>query len=361
MPNTDPELIRRLAYSKELYLLAQHFISIGNDIAFAEAIVICDAAVDSLLRTIVQYKGRTIGADEKFPNIISNLKGLLPDNTFNLSPLQRLHDIRNQVQHQYILPADTQARQTINDAVNCADIITDKTLNLRWRDISISELFEDELTRKLYQDAEKAYSDGNKEDAIIYLVATFECARFDEQIRSYGSFITIDKLEAEEVLDLDENNLYFKKILDYIRTIHDEVEILKLRLDYKEYRWFADIAPEIICPTFEKQNWPEEYNKTNSDELNIQIIYKYWKEKLSKDLKRISEAKPDDRYEMELKKNWLPFAFRFVENAIINWQSVKRKGPDILVEEGVKIIRTLIGKYKEYQNNMKQGEKNNIT
>ena len=47
----------------------------------------------------------------------------------------------------------------------------------------------------------------------------------------------------------------YEALLRYVNTLHDEVEVLKLRLDYKEYRRFADVGRGSIYPKF-RPRWP---------------------------------------------------------------------------------------------------------
>ena len=254
------------------------------------------------------------------------------------SPIERIHDLRNQVQHRYVLISQVQAHQVVDDAIICANLITSDILKLLWTEISISELFEDNLTRNLYQNAEKAYTCGNNDDAIIYLIAAFEYARNKEQIRSAGSMITLDKMIAEGFPRTADNDIQHLKILKYVKKIHDEVEILKLGLIYKEYRWYSDIAPFLITPTFENNLRPKDFDEDKPDEENLLLFYNYWKGEMSEQLKWLRDSKPDNNYPVELKKNWLPFAFRFVEKSILSWQSVKRKTPEIIINDLISFI-----------------------
>jgi len=329
----DPGMIRRMAYSKELYLLAQNLLTTGNDIANAEAIVITDAAIDSLLRTIIQHfelknqiePKNKLRPDEKFPTVISKLRIHIKDNSIDYNPIEYLHNIRNQIQHNNFLLADTQVHKSLTDAIMGSIAITKSLLGISWMDVSLAYLFEDSLSQELYNRAEKSYSKGNIDDTIIYLIATFEYARIMEQCNIYGSFISLQKFVTEQKLKkIDNDNI--DSILEYIKILHNEVEIVKLRLDYKEYRFYSDIALDLLTPSFEDPKGPNNYNPENPTQQNADLYYDYWKETLSEHLQSWKSLNAENRAMKDIRSEWIPFAFRFIEKSILTWQRIHRRG-----------------------------------
>ena len=173
--------------------------------------------------------------------------------------------------------------------------------------MSRSLLFKDNVTRELFKAGESFWAANNFADAATCLVACLERARVLEQTRMFGSLIGWKR----EIASLSEaaQDGKLEPIRDFLTSLHDDVEILKLRLDYKAYMKYRDIASNTLSPW---ADW-EPFMVDSSQQVFEN----------SKKLLAMDSRLPDTDY---LKSDWLPFAFPFVENAILTWQSIERVG-----------------------------------
>ena len=291
--------------------LADTLRRLRTDLARAESIVILDAACEALFKIIL---------DASVPSSTSRLSrspGVL-ELTGKVAELQNspretkdviahLHRVRNAVQHESVMVAASEVDALHADVVSLIECVVRVHLNLNLKDISLSDLFLDPVVRNLYRRAEDAQFRGAAEEAAIMLVAAFEKARFEEQQRLWGSMITWHRFLGS---DSEEDNP--GGLRDYVETLHEEVEVLKLRIDYKQYRKYCEIAPSVLGAHFGENVYPS----TDPDTL-----IKYWRERLTG-----NEVNSSLFYLVARNGEWLPFAFSFVANAVLGWQQEPRRG-----------------------------------
>ncbi len=332
-PHTPPSegLVRRLVYARHLYGLAERLLSMYTPFADAEAIVLLDATIESLLRTALDQRprsGKGSGADSELHlgalfTAVSRAYGTpgtpaspaTPAFFANELEVLRVHEVRNTIQHQSIPPAKDEVRVQVDAAARSIRQMAKVLFGLDWDGISMSALFHDAIFRSLFTKSEKALREGRVEDAVYYVVACFEAARYLEQHRIWGSFISWARSFANDEAILKDPK--HEAIVAYVRTLHDEVEVLKLRLDYKEYRAYAQIGLGVISPASEV---------LASFGTSDKEMYAHWREVLSESLSGIKKngvLTPEAAADLT---NWVTFAQRFTSEAILRWQQFWRPG-----------------------------------
>ena len=291
--------------------LADTLRQLRTDLARAESIVVLDAACEALFKIIL---------DASVPSATSRLSRSpgVPELTGKVAELQNspretkdviahLHRVRNAVQHESVMVAVSEVDALHADVVSLIECLVRVHLHLNLKGISLSNLFLDPIVQNLYRRAEDAQSRGASEDAAIMLVAAFEKARFEEQQRLWGSMITWHRVLGS---DSEENNP--GGLRDYVEKLHEEVEVLKLRIDYKQYRKYCEIAPLILGAHFGENVCPS----TDPDTLIT-----YWRERLT------GNAVNRPLFDLVVRNGeWLPFAFSFVANTVLAWQEEPRRG-----------------------------------
>ncbi|MDE1837644.1 MAG: hypothetical protein KGJ23_13660 [Euryarchaeota archaeon] len=299
--------------------------------ADAEAIVLIDATIESLLRTALEQRprfGRGSGADSELHlgglfTAVSRAYGTAGTPSISAAPalfaneleILRIHEVRNTIQHQSIPPAKDEVRVQVDAAQRNIRSLVKALFGLDWEHISISNLFDDPIFRSLFTRSEKALREGRVEDAVYSIIACFEAARFLEQHRIWGSLISWAKGSAHEESVLKDPK--HQAIVGYVSTLHDEVEVLKLRLDYKEYRAYAQIGFGVISPAWEVL---AAFGRTDEE------MCAHWKKALSGNFAQFKEKgalTPEVATDLT---NWVTFAQRFTSDAILRWQEFWRPG-----------------------------------
>lgn len=309
-----PGVVGRLAFAKELARLSSQLHALGSDVGNGESVVLLDAASESILRTVLASKGTRVGEGARFPELIAALASAYPELATEADAISRLHDARNEVQHRFILPARTQIDAIGDSAVHSLRSVIASAYGLAWADISAAELIQDSLIRELYRRGEAAFWKAHEDEAIVCLVACFEEARADERQQLFGSFVSWDRLLAEMATPTDEPG---KAMVGFLKTTHDEVEILKLRVDYKEYRLYAEAGGGQLSdnpPLVPK-------SKRSSDE-----VFQSWHDRLTAKTALLPEGTPIGNTLTIPKGQWIRFALDFVLRTVLSWQQTRRRG-----------------------------------
>ena len=308
------------SFARSLSFLSARLKSQRNDISNAEALVIQDASAEVVIRTaLATSRARTPHRGMRFPELIEQMRAHLPSITPYLRALEQLHEARNAVQHRLIIPAESQVEQFEREAISAIRGIIEDGIGIPVERVSLSELFVDPLSRELSRQAEQAYWAGDYDSTIVGLVACFEYGQFREQQRNWGSGVTLNRFSAEVSSAADGR---LSEVTDYLKTVQSEVEVLKLGLDYKEYRRFADIAFGLL---------KMDYALIPPFGESVDQMLQYWRERLSgqKDLNG-SPLAIGHGIKSDLQA-WLGFALRFVARSTLTWQQTGRTGFDELL------------------------------
>lgn len=330
----DRATLRRLTYIKGLFHLADEHSQRRTEVDIAQAILTFDSCIEMILRLLSDRYGFFKGKSEiYFLTMLYAIKGKIdkeysnPD-WFSYIALLELHRARNEVQHSGITPS--------YEVVERSKEIVDMTLRnvVReiyeddWDSISRALLIKDINVRQLYQKGEKAYYKGNYIEAIYSLIAAFELAKLLEQTRIWGSGIKVAKiLRDSKKTDIQ---THLTEVYHYIDQIVDEIEILKLRLDYKGYQKYREISSGRIGP-----NESPVYGAFNIEKIDLDSIFNAVKTRL----KEIIEKR-----DLNDLRNWIVFALDFIIDAILRWEILARKGVLEFAEDFKKSLSEFLGK-----------------
>jgi hypothetical protein len=236
--------LRRLVYIRRLYLLALQHIESGTWADLGLAILSFDNAIEALLQTILEYNNVRRGEKISFPKLLEvttsaiSKMGLHAEDILDQVAILGLHTARNGVQHHGHIPHpdDVQRFRTITEGV--LEKVLGKVFGTSLSEVSLATLIKNDIVREFYVNSETAFYSGDYRSALINVVAAFETAKNLEQLSIYGSGISLFrgmKISGEEP----------QKLLEYIEKLDEEVEILKLRLDYKKYQKYRELFPNL--------------------------------------------------------------------------------------------------------------------
>lgn len=320
----EPTILARLVHSRDLLNLAKRLRTQKTRIADAEALVLLDAAIESALPALLAAKDVRIPGQVEFVDVVELVVAKLVFPRAKAASFGRLHHARNQIQHHGLVPDETQRQQLGQDAVTSLQELLVSTIGVPLERISISELVHEPLAKELYRRAEESRKDGNPAGAVVCLVAAFEQARQTEQARIYGSGITWSRASAK-TRDGGPPPHTHDGITSYAEKIHEEVEVLKLGLDYKAYRRYTDISPSKLSPMF-VQHLPSG--------KDAETLLAGWHEYLGAGVTSVTD-------------DWLEFAFQFVRDTILRWESLYRSGLWEDIEKALDSLATLFNPKKK--------------
>jgi hypothetical protein len=238
-----------------------------------------------------------------YTNIITILRKIKeinpnPATIINFNEILRFHEMRNAIQHRGFNQSYPQISDYCELTKTTLKEISEKILEIDWQSISLGSLIKEEKIQKFYMHAEDYYYNNKFKEAALCLVLSFETAKSMQKIDIAGSGISLNRFFSVESKDKN-----IEKICSYIEKIDEEIEIIKLGLNYKEFRRYDDFAQINVLEHFNLI--PEEIN----DEILRELTKKH-------------EFNLTDNH--ELIKVWCDFAMDFVIRSVIQWETHQR-------------------------------------
>ena len=305
----EEHILRRLVYVKRLYLHGVEHAGNATQTDLALSVLNFDNAIEMLFYIIIEFLGlkkKKEGFHELFNDVKMRLKEKQPhveiSKLLHENEVKDLHSARNNVQHHGLIPSqgDVQRFQALTETVITS--LVREIFEIDLKEISLGWLIRDKLVQQLYKEAEDTYLSGDHIKALTLCVATFETAKNEEQNRIYGSGLTLARPSINE-----EEKGAAKDLLKYVDLLRDEIEIVKLRLDYKKYQKYRDSARHT-SPSFRIMIAPLPNVKSEIIKTASQLL---------------SESFREDAPEKQKKD--VEFCLGFTIESILCWESVPRK------------------------------------
>lgn len=330
----DESYMRRLASVQALFHLGLENLERGTPYNSAQAVLTFDNALEMMFR-LASDKMQLMTKDNDrayLPALVRNVNQNLTDSQLKVPSITELHEARNKIQHNGILVDKLIVDRYRSLVAETLEYLTKKIFEIDWKTVSISNLIQNPIIRSHYNNAEHSYGDGKYEEAAFWLSKAFEEAKQDEQKRIHGSGILFGQLFVG--MAVNESSQDVKSLFALTNLITQEIEILKLRLDYKSYMKFRDLLGDknpFQSPGFSKaeEEWhsknphiviakDREFSTTEltkRDEERRLFVERRGREILLEGVSKSTEA--------DLRR-WLDFAFDFVMDSILRWEKIKR-------------------------------------
>jgi hypothetical protein len=235
--NLSPDTIRHLSFAKSLYLHALEHCNSDSILDRAIAIMNFDGSVETLLYALVDYLGAEVKDRPKYNELLCAVRGKLANpSVIQEVSLCNMHIARNDVQHHGMVASLNDVQKYKELTYQTLTNLSKEALKKDFEEISLSDLIQNSLVKSLYKKAENGYFSGNYKDALFYTACAFEKAKRTEQNKLWGSLLSLH--HANSPLNKDK----------FVNGIYEELEILKLRLDYKQYQkyrciYYLDLEP----------------------------------------------------------------------------------------------------------------------
>lgn len=289
----DESILRRLAYVKSLYYVAKNQFKQSSDLEISRSVVTLDNCTEAYLWTVLEVKiPEKINAfnGRNFRDITNEISVHLPE--FEKSSINELHGLRNNIQHNGLMIAESQASRYFETVQKMFDSSSKSIFDIDWNFISLSILIKDKDIAGFIQNAEKSFADNDFATSAKYLIMAFEPSKMMRQMSQFGSGISLLSGYAETSTA---NNSALKSLFNYVETIEEELEILKMGLEYNDWKGY----------------------RHELDDLNPKnILYDYDKNK-ELDIEKIPLFKEDAK----VIEDWTRRNFSFVMETILMWQN----------------------------------------
>lgn len=297
-------ILRRLVYVKFLYINGIEHLRRSTYVDLGLSLLIFDNLIEILFHIILDKLEKSPKHKESFYGLFIEVQQTIKKYNIDVNmhelEIKNMHKARNGVQHHGIIPnlEDLKRYESLVQEVlaNC----TSKIFDLNFDDISLSLLISDKLNRELYRKSEDVFYRKDFKNCIIYCVAAFERAKHNEQLRIFGSHSLFYRHSLGIEYDTDPK---IRLLANAIENLNEEIEIFKLRLDYKKYQkyreYFQNINPftEVVSDKIEDCY----------DKINYLIG------------SRLESLKP------HILEQHAKFCLGFSIDSILQWQLVERK------------------------------------
>lgn len=275
MVGLDAPIKNNLVNIKRLFMIGIEHEKLGTNADRLVVILHYDAAVEHLLNTILLFFEFQLEKDrmENFSTIWINVNSSLGENKIkfgnkcalpNRRDMQVLHKTRNNAQHYAMIPDSNSLQHFREITEKFMEDVVYKIFGIHFREITLAILIQNGEVKKYIEDAEKHFLNGEYKKSIKSSFLAFYVAKSDEQGKIYGSgsmvlrmFSLIRKSKRNEYKEtkigqklFDGQDLTTSELTDYISVVNElmlkELEIFKLKLDYKKYMQYIRICPDVI-------------------------------------------------------------------------------------------------------------------
>lgn len=307
----EEHFVRRLIYVKALLGHGIDHSEMDTPIDTALAILHFDNAIEMLMRIILEfYHASHIQKERVFDDLINNVRRLIknrhpeinPDELLRTRELRNLHLVRNNIQHLGVIPAAEEVSRFRSLTENIINSVTSKLFKVQFSELSLGAFIKDQVVRELYTKADEAFSNENYSEAIIFCVAAFETAKNMEQGRIYGSGFTFQRMAARARARA-KNTIW--EIFEYADKLAEEIEVMKLRLDYKKYQKYREISTKL-----------QPFLKIASRSTPIEDVLSKTRKLLSNDIKNVKQP---------VLREYARFCLSLAIESIFRWESVPRR------------------------------------
>lgn len=271
----DAHIKDSLVNIKRLFKIGIEHEKLGTKADRLVAILLYDASVEHLLTTILLSFEFQLEKDiaENFNTIWHNVDTSLGEQKIkfgnkyalpNRRDMQRQHKTRNDAQHYAMIPDSNSLQHFREKTEKFMEDVVYKIFEIPFREITLAILIQNGAVKKHIEDAEKHFLKNEYKKSIKSSFLAFYAAKSDEQGKIYGSgslFFRIFSESRKIKRDILNNTEIFNKLvegqdlnnselMDYISLVNEltlkELEIFKLKLDYKKYMEYIRICPDVI-------------------------------------------------------------------------------------------------------------------
>lgn len=231
-------------------------------------ILTLDHAIEMLLGTALSELGIRVRRDSPLPDLLQQLCQQCPGLASHQTPIQRLRELRNNVQHSGIIPSPEDVRQ---GKIRAESFIRDTVREVFGQELEAfapSALIGDEKARLHLQEAERALIESDYEKALTEATISFKIGllAFYRQTAPYGSWASriSEKLlreigSAAEKAAQKVRDDQFKRFADHfeqeLRSFHlrdtfeeilEPLELARYGIDLRDYTRFVEVTPHAF-------------------------------------------------------------------------------------------------------------------
>ncbi len=234
----DQSIISRLVNIKAIYDHSLRLLENPTPLEGALALVLMDNSLEAMLKLVLDEVNENPKKDPSFPVLLEKVlqtEQLKDLKSYQIS-LMGLRAARNGFQHQGIVP-------DLNSVLNQFKPITEtflqavskQKMGIEWTNVSLSLLIRNEEIAAIIKKSEQEFSICNYVAAAAYLISAFELTKAVATLYIFGSGLSTAREGLKKYRKDD-------PLVKYVTTLDEEIETFKLGLNYKDFRYYLDVA-----------------------------------------------------------------------------------------------------------------------
>lgn len=235
----DPDVVKRVTYSKYLMDRAYDHWQRGGDLDAAQAILLAHDSAEMLMRAIGDFEHvRLPDGFMVFWDEIRKKTGIEPPHK---GQMDRLNNVRGAFKHKGILPNATVVADLLPLTRSFCEEATELFLGIKYHEISLADLIPNDRVRQLLKDAETAIAAKDMRKAFEALGIAF-----DVVVREAVTKNNVGLVEDFNFSYFTEQELgseIRREISNGLKELGDTVNMLVLGIDPIKRKRFSLITP----------------------------------------------------------------------------------------------------------------------
>ncbi len=300
MSQIDPPTLKRVVFAKKLYHEAIQRLQIATELDRMIAVHQLDNAIEMVLKCIPTFFKESISRNQErdYANFWQTIDSILSKHKKPTLPLKqdisRLRDARdNGIQH-YGTVVDTSTVQQFSTYVESfLRSVTQDIFGINFDELFMSALISNVKIKPYMEESEKSlarddFANSMKSSAKAFAVAHLEARKTRPYSKKYTDFFgvlghvtfqqnpRIDGISDFSRLVQDEiNDKVIKPMNDFAERIDEELEIIRIGVDYNLYTKFKAISPLTLFTLNSEEPMVHEAKAENYNKANAVFCYNF--------------------------------------------------------------------------------------
>lgn len=294
------QTMKRLLYTKKLLLAAEEHKHFGTELDRVFSILLCDNAIEMLLKTIATEKGINLDKNgETFRSLWTKIDRKITPKLPLTSDIFNLREERNLVQHQGAIPSQPNVDRHLNYARSFIEQVVSQQFNKNFDEIYLSDLIEVQEFRDKLKEIEHLLETGNFNEVPKRSIEFFILMLEKSEVFKHWYWPSIDPIHGLSWEDLQQfpimtmNGEFLEgggraaggepalaaifealdSLKDFAYDVIGQFKILSIVPDYAEYSRFKLLTPRVsiryldLKPKLLLKNPKPEYTKEEAQFL----------------------------------------------------------------------------------------------
>lgn len=246
------QTLKRLLYTKKLLLVAEEHKQSGTELDRVFSILLCDNAIEMLLKTIATEKGIRLRGEEGFWSLWKTINKKITSELPLRLEIDHLRQERNFVQHRGAIPSKPNVDRHLNYARSLIEQVLPQHFGKTFDEIYLSDLIEAQEFRDKIREIEQLLEAGNfdeipkrSSEVFALMLVKSEVFKYLEEwvLLDLEDMPELEEVAAEQVVEAFDFTLNY--MFRFASDVIEQFKILSIVHDYAKYSRFKLLTPKV--------------------------------------------------------------------------------------------------------------------